>query len=203
MRDSTIETLMKPFALVAALVMLATPAFARPSLTLEQQRRLERGDVVLLNVLPPGGDARGGQGGTGMALVHASADAVWRVLVDYQHHTGIYPRVLDSRVLERDDTRALVRYVVGVGPFAFGFHVNNFPEPARGRLEWRLAGDRRNDLFRDSWGYWQIDPVQHGVVLTYAMAARTVLPAFVTRGAERDGLVETLRAVRDRAEGGG
>jgi hypothetical protein len=37
-------------------------------------------------------------------------------------------------------------------------------------------------------------------VLTYAMAARTVLPPFLTRGAERDGLVETVRAVRERAE---
>jgi hypothetical protein len=30
--------------------------------------------------------------------------------------------------------------------------------------------------------------------------ARTLLPAFLVRGAERVGLVETLRAVRTRAE---
>jgi hypothetical protein len=41
----------------------------------------------------------------------------------------------------------------------------------------------------------------HAVVRYVAMAARTVLPAFLTRGAERDGLVETVRAVRERAEG--
>src|SRR5437867_2970329 len=39
-----------------------------------------------------------------------------------------------------------------------------------------------------------------GVLLTYAMAARTMLPQFLTRVAERDGLVETVRAVRERAE---
>jgi hypothetical protein len=38
------------------------------------------------------------------------------------------------------------------------------------------------------------------VLLTYAMAARTMLPSFVTRSAERDGLVETLKAIRERAE---
>ncbi len=38
------------------------------------------------------------------------------------------------------------------------------------------------------------------MVLTYAMAAHTVLPAFLTRGSERDGLVATVKAVRDRAE---
>jgi len=42
--------------------------------------------------------------------------------------------------------------------------------------------------------------VPTGVLLTYGMAARTVLPAFLTRRAERDGLVETLKAVRERAE---
>lgn len=39
-----------------------------------------------------------------------------------------------------------------------------------------------------------------GVLLTYAMAARTALPAFLMRGAERDGLVDAVKAVRDRAE---
>jgi hypothetical protein len=90
--------------------------------------------------------------------------------------------------------------VVGVGPFSFGFHVNNWEDPRHRRLVWRLAHDRPNDLFRESWGYWQVDPDRHGARVTYAMAARTVLPAFLTRGAERDGLVETLKAVRARAE---
>jgi hypothetical protein len=42
----------------------------------------------------------------------------------------------------------------------------------------------------------------HGcdVLLIYAMAARTMLPSFVTRSAERDGLVETPKALRERAE---
>jgi hypothetical protein len=105
-------------------------------------------------------------------------------------------------VLEADARHALVRYVVGVGPFSFGFHVNSYPQPARQRVEWRLAHEHPNDLFRDSWGYWQIEPRTQDVILTYAMAARTILPSFVTRGAERDGLVETLRAVRERAEQG-
>jgi hypothetical protein len=32
------------------------------------------------------------------------------------------------------------------------------------------------------------------------MAARTVLTAFLSRDAQRDGLVETVKAVRERAE---
>jgi hypothetical protein len=65
---------------------------------------------------------------------------------------------------------------------------------------WRLDRDRRNGLFHDTWGYWQVESRGEGVLLTYAMAARTMLPPSFTRGAERDGLVETVKAVRGRAE---
>src|SRR5262249_12307434 len=124
----------------------------------------------------------------------------WRVLVDYAGHAHVYPRVLDATVLETAGARALVRYVVGVGPFAFAFHVENLADRARGRLAFHLARDRRNDLFRDNCGYWQLDPAEGGTVVTYAMAARTVVPDFFTRGAERDGLRQTIQAVRDRVE---
>lgn len=169
------------------------------TLSEDQLRRLDRGDVVVLDVLPPGGTGKVDQGGTAMALSQASPDAVWRVLVDYPAHRGLYPRVVAADVLAAHDAHALVRYVVGVGPFSFGFHVNNYPDTARRRLEWRLDHARSNGLFDDGWGYWQIEPHGGGVKLTYAMAARTI-PAFLTRGAERDGLVETVKAVRDRAE---
>ncbi len=188
--------------LLAALLIVAVwPMEANPlGLSPEQFQRLEGGEVVVLDVLPPGGNGRTGQGGTAVARVQASPDDVWRVLVDYRGHRGLYPRVVRADVLEADGTHALVRYVVGVGPFSFGFHVNNYPHPGRRRLEWRLDHERPNDLFRDSWGYWEISPHGDGVLLTYAMAARTILPSFLTRGAERDGLVETVKAVRERAE---
>jgi ribosome-associated toxin RatA of RatAB toxin-antitoxin module len=175
---------------------------APPALALSpaDRARVESGEIVLLGVLPPGADARGSQGGTAVALVHAAPETVWRVLVDYPAHSGLFPRVVNAQVLETGEHRTLVHYVVGVGPFSFGFHVNNYPDDGHRRLDWRLAEDRRNDLFRANVGYWQIDPDAHGVLLTYAMAARTVLPAFLTRGAERDGLVDTLKAVRARAE---
>ena len=105
-------------------------------------------------------------------------------------------------MLASDAEQTLVRYTVGVGPLRLGLHVNNHADAARGRLEWTLDRKHPNDLFQESWGYWQLDQRPPGVMLTYAMAARTVLPAFLTRSAERDGLVETVKAVRERAEHG-
>lgn len=187
---------------LALLIVAAWGTDANPvGLSRDQLDRLQRREIVLLDHLPPGGTGQPAQGGTGVALIHAPAETVWRLLVDYRAHRGLYPHVVDAEVVETDSRHAIVRYVVGVGPFSFGFHVSNYADSSRRRIEWRLAADRPHTLFRESWGYWQIDPRGKASLLTYAMAARTVLPAFVTRTAERDGLVETLKAVRDRAEG--
>jgi Polyketide cyclase / dehydrase and lipid transport len=196
---------MKPWCAILCLPIIvaggATPVNAL-SLSAGEQRSLERGDVVVLDILPPGAKTTAIQGGTAVGMVHASPDGVWRVLVDFPHHSGLYPRVTSAEVLESDPRHALVRYVVGVGPFAFGFHVDNYPHVSRRRLEWQLASGRSNQLFRQSWGYWAIEPHGDGALLTYAMAAQTMLPSFLTRGAERDGLVDTIKAVRNRAERG-
>lgn len=193
---------MKRRVLLVALVIVAgSAAQANPvGLSPNQLWRLEHGEIVVLDVVPPGGGMRPGQGGTAVTFVNASPKKVWRVLVDYPRHSGLYPRVTSAEVLEADRGHTLVRYVVGVGPLSFGFHVNNYPDEAHGRLVWQLDRERRNSLFHDTWGYWQVEPHGAGVMLTYAMAARTTLPAFLTRGAERDGLVETVKAVRERAE---
>jgi len=183
------------------LIVAATAAPANPlALSSDQLERLARREIVVLDALPAGAPAAARSGGTALALVKAAPDTVWGVLVDYPRHSGLYPNVVEATVLEVDAAHALVRYVVGVGPFSFGFHVNNYPDAARGRLAWRLDRGRKNGLFRESVGYWQLEPRGEGVLLTYAMAARTVLPRFLTAGAERDGMVEAIRAVRDRAE---
>ena len=189
-------------AFVVALVASWLPptVSARPNLPAGERARLDSGEIVLLDRLPPGGGGGLGEGGTALSVVHATAGAVWRVLLDYPGHAGLYPSVVRADVLESDASRALVRYVIKVGPFSFGFHVDNYADRANNRIDWRLAQGRPNGLFRDTWGYWEVQPDAGGVLLTYAMGARTVLPRFLTRGAERDGLVETIKAVRARAE---
>lgn len=188
---------------LAALIVAAWGTDANPfGLSRDHLRRLALREIVVLDVLPPGGAGSPAQGGTGIALVQASVESVWRVLIDVPRHRGLYPRVVDAEVVQDDLEHALVRYVVGLGPLSFGFHVHTYADALRHRIDWRLAHERRNDLFRENWGYWQIEPRGDNVLLTYAMAARTVLPSFLTRNAERDGVIETLKAVRERAEQG-
>jgi hypothetical protein len=108
--------------------------------------------------------------------------------------------VIDVAVVEETGSGTVVGCVVGIGPFSFGFHVTTQPEAARGRLAWRLARDRPTTCSRTAGDTVKWMPTPHGSIVIYAMAARTLLPAFLIRGAERNGLIATLYAVRARAE---
>ena len=131
-------------ALCALLIVAVRLTDAKAlELSRDQERRLEGGEVVVVDELPPGGlVVKGSQGGTGLSLVHASPETVWQVLVNYAHHPGIYPRVVRAQVLKSDPEHALVRYVIGVGPFSFGFHVDNYLDEGRRRIVWRLAQEQ-------------------------------------------------------------
>lgn len=181
---------------------LAASGVASLGLSADQQHRLAAGEVVVLDTLPPGASKSAG-GGTAVGLVRAAPERVWPVLVDYRGHPRYYPRVVSAELVEADAQHALVRYEVGVGPFSFGFHMMKYPDPVRRRIEWHLDANHANNFFRENTGYWQVDPAEGGSVVTYAIAVRTILPGFVTRGAERQSLVDTIKRLRKLVEDGG
>ncbi len=179
---------------------LAAASGAAPvGLSADQQDRVAAGEVVLLDALPSGASQAAG-GGTAVGLVRAAPERVWAVLVDYRGHPRYYPRVITAEPVEVDAQHVVVRYEVGVGPFSFGFHMVKYPDPARRRIDWRLDADHANNFFRENTGYWQVDPAEGGSVVTYAIAVRTILPGFVTRGAERRSLVDTIKKLRKLVE---
>jgi ribosome-associated toxin RatA of RatAB toxin-antitoxin module len=190
-----------PFVLVAWVLVRGGWSAPSPILSDDQQRRLGAGEVIVLDTLPPKA-GKSAHGGTALAIVRASPERIWRILVDYPGHTRYYPRVTGVEVLEIDERHALVRYEVGIGPFSFGFHMNKYLDPIRRRIEWQLADGRANSLFRENSGYWQLEEAAGGTLVTYAIAVRTILPAFATSGTERDSLVDTLKSLRKLAEDG-
>jgi len=195
-----VRSLLALAVLAGGLVTVASPASLR-ELSGDQRRRLAAGEVIVSDTLPPGA-SESARGGTALALVRASPEQVWRVLVDYPGHSRYYPRVVAAEVVGGDERRVLVRYQVGIGPFAFGFHMDKFPDPRRHRIDWHLAEGHSHGLFRENSGYWQVDEADAASLVTYAIAVRTVLPAFVTRGTERESLTETVTAMRKLAEAG-
>ncbi len=87
-----------------------------------------------------------------------------------------------------------------VGPFTFRFFVDNYADSSAHVLRWQLDHGHDNDLFREHWGYWKVEPWGDGVLVTYAMGGRTTLPVFLTRRAGQDGAVLTMKALKERVE---
>jgi len=163
--------------------------------------RLHDGEIVFKRQLPSAAGALSGNGGTAFALLHANAEEVWQVLTDFDHYAGLFPRLAESEMVAHSGDRSLVRFRVAVGPFSFRFFVNQVVSQEERQIRWRLDRSQANDLFHDTWGYWRLDPASSGSVLvTYAMGSRTVLPAFMTRGSERESVVKTLAALKARVE---
>ena len=123
--------------LVACGVAPAVRAGPLP-LTEDHQRRLAAGEIIVVDTMPPGA-TQFAQGGTAVALVRAPVEKVWSILIDYPGHPRFYPRVVGVEVLKVNDGHALVRYVVGIGPMSFSFHMDKHQDAARRRIEWTLA----------------------------------------------------------------
>jgi ribosome-associated toxin RatA of RatAB toxin-antitoxin module len=181
---------------VAACAFVTSAGAAGPvALTTEQQTRLTAGEIVVLDARPDGASPGAG-GGTAVALVPAPVERVWGVLTDYPGHPRYYPGVVAAEVLEVSGPRVLVRYTVRVGLFTFRFHMRKVSDPGRRRIEWRLAEDRANGLLRENSGYWQVEARPGGSLVTYAIAVRSYVPAFLTAGSEQASLVDTVAGLR-------
>lgn len=187
------------FVLVTLLVVPLQVSGA-PTLSSAEQRLLEEGRILFKTDIPAGGTGGAALGGTALALLRSDTETVWRTLVDFPGHARLFPRVSESQVLERQGERTLVRYEVTVGLFAFRFFVNNYADLSSHLLRWQLDRGQHNGLFRDQWGYWKVEPWGKGVLVTYAMGGRTVLPAFLTRGGGQEAAILTLKALKERVE---
>jgi ribosome-associated toxin RatA of RatAB toxin-antitoxin module len=193
----------REMSIIVLAVSLLAAASTTPTSAMSEdvRRRLAAGEVVVTDELPPGASETA-HGGTAVAILRASPEQVWRVIVDYRGHPRYYPRVTSADVVEMDERRAIVHYRVTVGPFSFSFDMEKYPDPLRRRVDWRLAEGRSHGLFRENSGYWQVNPTHDGgaSLVTYAIAVRTMLPAFLTAGGESASLTETMNALRKLVE---
>lgn len=186
------------------LLLMPPPTFATSlGLSPNDLARLNRGEIVFKEHLPAAEGAPVGHGGTAFALLRTDSEWLWEILTDFDHYAGLFPRLRESEVMDHEGPRTRVRFHVAVGPFNFRFTVNHIVSVEDRQIRWRLDRSQRNDLFRDTWGYWQVDPLSNGrVLVTYAMGSQTVLPAFLTRGSERESVVKTVQALKARTEQG-
>ena len=193
------------FALVQSALSLPgvvppAPA-APPALSPSDLTRLHRGEIVFKDQFLPAEGAPVGNGGTAVALLQADPEEVWRILTNFAHYAGLFPHLTESEIMDQAGARTLVRFRIAMGPFDFCFFVTHVVSWDDRQIRWRLDRSQTNDLFRDTWGYWQLDPVPgRRVLVTYAMGSRTVLPSFLTRDSERKSVVKAVAALKARVE---
>ena len=188
------------FLALALLLLSPRPAASSPGLFDNDVTLLRRGAIVFSADLPPGPSKDGRMGGTASAFLQADTEAVWQTLLNFPGHAGLFPRVKESAVIAHQDDQTLVSYRVAVAGFSFRFFIKNYVDTFAHTLRWELDRSRSNDLLRDHWGYWKVERWGEGTLVTYAMGGRTALPAFLTRGAGREGTVLTMKALKERVE---
>ncbi len=94
----------------ATLVLsLPLPAIADLALSSGDQRLLREGHILFKADIPAGGTGDAALGGTAVALLHTDTETVWRTLVDFPGHAGLFPRVKESQALERHGKHTLVQ----------------------------------------------------------------------------------------------
>ena len=169
-------------AVVTGGLVTRAGAAGSPALTAEQQQRLADGEIIVLDTRPP---APARARAVARRRHRAGPWSRLGVLTDYPRHPRYYPKVVDAAVLEVSGARVIVRYTVRIGIFTFRFHMRKVSDPLAGGSNgaWMRTGPRP---VRENSGYWLVEAHPGGSLVTYAIAVRSYVPAFLTAG-ERAG----------------
>ncbi len=96
----------------------------------------------------------------GVLLIECGPEVVWGVLTDYEHLEGVFPRLVESRVLSRGTEEVVVeqRYQ-GLMFLSKSMVFVNRETPMR-RIDFRREGGKSGVK-----GYWSLEPVAEGSTL--------------------------------------
>ena len=180
---------------------LVAPITKKPaawSLDAAQQARLDRGEIVVAA-------QRSDSGGSGRAaqIVHAPADAVWDVILDYDQYPSRVDSVVSATVYERSGTTFYVDMQSRIVGFTTVIYSRNDLHRADGWMAWSLDRRRTSDV-QDIAGYWRLevlstDPPRTRVEQGTELAISNV-PGFVLRYLTEQSLVDGLTWVKAAAE---
>lgn len=145
-------------------------------------------------------------------VVEASPASVWSVLADVEKHTAFMPRLLESRIVDREDDGAVFLYQRISPPLVsdrdFTVRVMSKVDTVSGTYKqtWTTAnhrGPEKGDAIRLARveGSWTLEPgANGGTVITYWVHTSPggSLPRFVVNAANRKGIPDLMKALRTR-----
>ncbi len=175
-------------ALVTALAM-STQALAH-DLTAADKASLAAGKTVRKPLATSG--KNGFYGGTGITLIDAPGDVVWRAVLDWGAYPLIYPKTVSVDEVARRGNARLVHFRMGHRLINIEYHVNVNADPEKYAITFEIAKDRPHDL-EYSRGYWRLFPQKDGrTLVVYSVAAQVpmgivnLLPKELERKIERN-----------------
>ena len=160
-------------AAIAAVVLLASAAYAGTGRDLSQQERasLEAGALVSR----PQAERRGSLdliGGTSYQIINAPLRVVWSALLDTQYYPRMMPQVMEAKLVASQDGERTVFMRQGAGPLERAYYLSVRVNEAQGDISFRVDERRPHDL-RAAWGFYNVRPYADGnkTLLAYGVMA--------------------------------
>ena len=176
--------------------------YVRPaalSLSAAEQASLKAGDPVVRST-------RSDAGGAGQAVqyVHAPAETVWDVILDYDRYPERVKNVVKAEVYRGAGTDVFFVDMIsrnwGVSTTIYS---RNELHRAEGWMAWTLDYSRSSDI-GDLAGYWRVEELQSSPPLTRLDHGTALelsgVPSFVVSYLTKQGLVDGTSWVKETAE---
>lgn len=180
---------------------LLSPIGSKPAavpLSAEDEATLSAGEPVVKS-------SRHSGGGTGKAVqyVHAPANVVWDVILDYGKYPARVKNVVGCTVYEKQGDVWYVDMQSSIVGFKTVIYSKNDIHRDQGWMAWSLDYRRTSDV-KDLVGYWRVEQVQDDPPLTRldhaTEIAMTGVPGFVVKYLTHQSLVDGTAWVKANAE---
>lgn len=145
-------------------------------LTPKEVESLTTGDVVRRPL--PSSRKNGFYGGTGIAIIDAPVDVVWKALEDWEAYPKIFPRTVEAKELSRKGDRSLVRILLGYKVLSVKYHITISRDWANKTISFELAKNQSHDI-NATRGYWKLLPQPDGRTLVAYAVVVQVPPGIV------------------------
>ncbi len=175
-------------------------------LTLEQYQKLEDGEVLIFQEKRELDNRKTEAWMGAMILVHAPPRVCWEVLNDLAHYYEFQPRLLESTIIERQNSSTVVRLSFKAAWKKVFYHLKYSRNDQNMVLHYCLDREFPHNI-SDAKGWWRAIPYSRGntTIISYASCVNTGMwvPKFIQRIFMKRDLPNVVLYPKRRMESGG
>jgi ribosome-associated toxin RatA of RatAB toxin-antitoxin module len=186
------------WSLFPSLLLLSSPALARPALDADDLAQLARYDVLVFADPHAGGIERG----KAIGVIDATPEEVFRVATDYGKYQEYMPRVSTSKLVEQASDRAYVAIAAELPwPAGMTYVYARYIHEKLADDIYKVRFDMVNGTFKQYLGSLYIEPWSPGkTAITYELVAQPdmLAPASAVNRGIRRSAGKFVHALRQR-----